>query len=52
MDHYTIALIVFVGWVIYTVIWRAYLSPLAQIPGPRMAALTYLQVLCCTTYLR
>ncbi|ATZ52267.1 hypothetical protein BCIN_08g00320 [Botrytis cinerea B05.10] len=42
MDHYTIALIVFVGWVIYTVIWRAYLSPLAQIPGPRIAALTYL----------
>ena len=30
----------FVGWVAYTITYRLFLSPLANIPGPRLAALT------------
>ncbi len=28
-------------WVIYGAIWRLYFSPIAHIPGPRFAALTF-----------
>ena len=28
------------GWMIYTIIYRLFLSPLAKIPGPKLAALT------------
>lgn len=31
-----------VVWVIYTVVTRLFLSPLAKVPGPKLAALTYL----------
>lgn len=30
-----------VGYTIYGAIWRIYLSPVAHIPGPRFAALTF-----------
>lgn len=30
-----------VGYTLYGAIWRLYLSPVAHIPGPRIAALTF-----------
>jgi hypothetical protein len=43
-DPFTVFLIVFIllsTWTIYKTIQRLFLSPLAKIPGPRLAALTY-----------
>ena len=39
----TVALLVAVlaGYTVYGAIWRLYLSPIAQFPGPRFAALTF-----------
>ncbi|KAI0905938.1 cytochrome P450 [Ustulina deusta] len=42
MDYYTRAILALLAYALYTAIWRAYLSPLAHIPGPRLAALTRL----------
>ncbi|KAI1760614.1 cytochrome P450 [Hypoxylon sp. FL1150] len=38
----TLILAVFAGWTLCRAAWRAYIGPLAHIPGPRLAALTYL----------
>ncbi|KAJ8128196.1 hypothetical protein O1611_g5439 [Lasiodiplodia mahajangana] len=43
MDHYAGAILASLAlYVIYGAIWRLYLSPIAHIPGPRLAALTRL----------
>ncbi|KAL9121742.1 MAG: hypothetical protein Q9187_001696 [Circinaria calcarea] len=34
------ALVLQLGWIIYTILYRLLLSPLAKFPGPRLAALT------------
>ncbi|KAI0408575.1 cytochrome P450 [Xylaria palmicola] len=44
MDHYYAGPILasLVAYVVYNALWRVYLSPIAHIPGPRLAALTRL----------
>ncbi|KAI1167499.1 cytochrome P450 [Nemania serpens] len=43
MDYHTwVILALIVAYALYTAIWRLYLSPIAHIPGPRLAALTRL----------
>ncbi|KAI8947359.1 cytochrome P450 [Xylaria longipes] len=34
-------LLVGVGYLTYLILWRCFLSPLAKLPGPKLAALTY-----------
>jgi hypothetical protein len=36
----TISILSFILWFVYIAIWRLYFSPIAQFPGPRLAALT------------
>ncbi|KAI9663816.1 MAG: hypothetical protein M1821_007306 [Bathelium mastoideum] len=40
IDYAWTALMSVIAFVIYSAIWRLYLSPIAQFPGPRFAALT------------
>ncbi|KAF2275384.1 cytochrome P450 monooxygenase [Westerdykella ornata] len=42
MDYLLLSLWLFVCYVLYGAIWRLYFSPIAHIPGPRLAALTRL----------
>lgn len=45
MDYYPSigpALALLVAYTLYNALWRVYLSPIAHIPGPRLAALTRL----------
>ncbi|KAI8623360.1 cytochrome P450 [Xylariaceae sp. FL1651] len=36
-----LSLLVGVGYLSYLILWRCFLSPLAKLPGPKLAALTY-----------
>ena len=40
MDYLPLALVALALYTIYGAIWRLYLSPIAHIPGPKLAALT------------
>ncbi|KAI8625210.1 cytochrome P450 [Xylariaceae sp. FL1651] len=42
MDYIFVPIGLWIVYIIYTVFWRLYLSPIAHIPGPRLAALTLL----------
>ena len=42
LPYLSAACVALVGWLVTAAFNRLYLSPLAQIPGPKLAALTFL----------